>query len=112
MASTFLNISTDSTLGGDGSSDSLVASQKAIKSYIDNHSGGSGIVDSALSITSTNPVQNKVITLALSDISASLNLDSYLDLIIDGNTSELPNVIQSSYESDLNDIIGGTYVNV
>lgn len=34
MASTFLNISTDNTLGGDGASNSIVSSQKAIKEYV------------------------------------------------------------------------------
>ncbi len=36
MTSTFLNISTDTTLGGSSASDSTVASQKAIKAYADN----------------------------------------------------------------------------
>jgi hypothetical protein len=85
-----------------------------INEVIDNQGGGGGggTVDSALSHTSTNPVQNKVVTAALSDISATINIDAYLDLIIAGNTSNLPDVIQSSYETDLTDIIGGTYVNV
>lgn len=42
MASTFLNLSTDNTLGGNGASDSLIPSQAAVKSYIDTHSGGGG----------------------------------------------------------------------
>lgn len=33
----FLNISTDNTLGGNSPSDETVSSQKAIKSYVDNH---------------------------------------------------------------------------
>ena len=36
----FLNISTDNTLGGSSASDVLVASQKAVKDYVDAHSGG------------------------------------------------------------------------
>lgn len=85
-----------------------------INEVIDNQGGGGGsvTVDTALSHTSTNPVQNKVITAAISDISATINIDAYLDLIIAGNTSDLPDVIQSSYETDLTDIIGGNYVNV
>lgn len=94
----------DTTLGGNNASDYVIPSQKAIKSYVDNHSGGGTAtdvqingtsitsnnvaniktnstynatsnkiatmsdvptVDSALSSTSTNPVQNKVITGAL-----------------------------------------------
>lgn len=35
MASTFLNISTDTTLGGNSPSDAVVSSQKAIKTKID-----------------------------------------------------------------------------
>ncbi len=86
-----------------------------INEVIDNQGGGGGgsiTVDDALSHTSTNPVQNKVVTAALSDISATINMDAYLDLIIAGNTSELPSIIQSTYETDLTNIIGGTYVNV
>lgn len=40
----FLNISTDNTLGGNNSSDEVVSSQKALKHYIDSHSGGGGSV--------------------------------------------------------------------
>lgn len=40
MASTFLNLSTDTTLGGNSPSDSVAVSQKAIKSYVDSQSGG------------------------------------------------------------------------
>lgn len=35
----FLNISVDNTLGGNSPSDETVSSQKAIKTYIDNHAG-------------------------------------------------------------------------
>lgn len=41
----FLNISTDATLGGNAPSDELAVSQKAIKTYVDNHSGGGGLPD-------------------------------------------------------------------
>ena len=37
----FLNISTDTTLGGNSPSDETVSSQKALKTYIDAHSSGS-----------------------------------------------------------------------
>lgn len=36
----FYNISTDTSLGGNSPSDSTVCSQKAIKTYVDTHSGG------------------------------------------------------------------------
>lgn len=42
MASKYLNLSTDDTLGGNTPSDYLAASQKAIKTYVDNNSGGGG----------------------------------------------------------------------
>ena len=40
MASKFLNIDTDNTLGGASASDEKVASQKAVKDYVDSHAGG------------------------------------------------------------------------
>lgn len=39
MATKFLNVSTDSTLGGNSPSDEIVASQKAIKDYVDSQTG-------------------------------------------------------------------------
>lgn len=87
--SKFLNISTDTTLGGNSASDDAVSSQKAIKAYADTKqdnlvSGtniktvnntsllGSGnisipviTVDSSLSTSSTNPVRNSVVTTAI-----------------------------------------------
>lgn len=68
----FLNISTDTTLGGSSASDEVVSSQKAIKSYVDNNSP---TVDSSLSTTSTNAVQNKVITNALNGKLDGFNLN-------------------------------------
>ena len=44
----------DGTLANN--SDSTIASQKAVKTYVDNNKT---VVDSALSDTSENPVQNK-----------------------------------------------------
>lgn len=41
MASKFLNLDTDNTLGGSSASDEKVASQKAVKDYVDAHSTGS-----------------------------------------------------------------------
>ena len=42
MATKFLNISTDNTLGGNSPSDVIVSSQKAIKEYVDSQGGGGG----------------------------------------------------------------------
>lgn len=56
MASTFLNISTDTNLGGNSASDSVVASQKAIKTYVDNNSGGGTSYTAGDGINITNNV--------------------------------------------------------
>ena len=47
----FLNISTDTNLGGSSASDEVVSSQKALKTYIDNHSGGGSVAIDNKSIT-------------------------------------------------------------
>lgn len=47
----FLNISTDTALGGSSASDEVVSSQKALKTYIDNHSGGGSVAIDEKSIT-------------------------------------------------------------
>lgn len=52
----------DGTLANN--SDNTIASQKAIKTYVDNKT----VVDSALSDSSTNPVQNKVVKSAIDNI--------------------------------------------
>lgn len=49
----FLNISTDTTLGGSSASDTTVSSQKAIKEYADTKLSTSDIV-SSVSSSSTN----------------------------------------------------------
>ena len=43
MPSKFLNLSVDTTLGGNSPSDTTVSSQKAIKSYIDSEVGTANI---------------------------------------------------------------------
>lgn len=63
MASTFLNLSTDTTLGGNSPSDSVAVSQKAIKSYVDNNSGDSYTSGTGISIASyVISVDNTVVT--------------------------------------------------
>lgn len=42
MAKKYLNLSTDTTLGGNSPSDFKACSEKAIKTYVDNNSGGGG----------------------------------------------------------------------
>lgn len=39
MATKFLNISVDTTLGGNSPSDTTVSSQKAVKAYVDSQTG-------------------------------------------------------------------------
>lgn len=51
MPSKFLNLSTDTTLGGNAPSDELAVSQKAIKTYVDNHSGGGSVAIDNSTIT-------------------------------------------------------------
>ena len=83
-----LNANLDTNLGGENASNEVISSQKAVKTYVDDRSlgivsdtdgnvvigsnlggipsgGGSITVDTTLSTTSTNPVQNKVVTVAL-----------------------------------------------
>lgn len=51
MTSKFLNISTDTTLGGNSASDETVSSQKAIKAYVDNNSGSTYTAGTGIDIT-------------------------------------------------------------
>lgn len=51
MATKFLNLSTDTTLGGVSPSDELAVSQKAIKTYVDNHGGGGSVAIDNITIT-------------------------------------------------------------
>lgn len=57
------DLDTDGTLANN--SDITVASQKAVKTYVDNNKT---IVDSALSDISENPVQNKVVKAAIDSV--------------------------------------------
>ena len=60
----FLNISTDNTLGGNSPSDVVVSSQKAIKEYVDSHSGGGGSIDN---LTITTNTDNEIQAVAVID---------------------------------------------
>ena len=63
------DLDTDGTLANN--SDNTIASQKAIKTYVDNNKT---VVDSALYDTSENPVQNKVIKSALDNVQYVLKI--------------------------------------
>ncbi len=52
----------DTTLGGNNASDYVIPSQKAIKSYVDNNSGGGGTVDQTFDGTSANAQSGVAIT--------------------------------------------------
>ena len=77
--STFLNISTDTTLGGNSPSDSAVSSQKAIKTYVDAHSGGGSTytagdgIDITNNVISVDGVQTSEVELATVATSGSYN---------------------------------------
>ena len=80
MASKFLNLSTDTTLGGNAPSDELAVSQKAIKTYVDSHSGGGGSytagdgidIDTSVAISDlTNPEKNVVTANLIADAIAA-----------------------------------------
>ena len=62
------DLDTDGTLANN--SDNTIASQKAVKTYVDNKT----VVDNALSDTSENPVQNKVIKSALDNVQYVLKI--------------------------------------
>lgn len=63
------NLDTDGTLSNN--SDIYIPSQKAVKTYVDNNKT---IVDSALSDSSENPVQNKVVKSAIDNIQYVLKI--------------------------------------
>ena len=76
----FLNISEDTTLGGNSPSDMVVSSQKAVKSYVDAHSGGGGStytagdgIDITNNVISVDGVQTSEVELATVATSGSYN---------------------------------------
>lgn len=74
MASTFLNLSTDTTLGGNSPSDSVAVSQKAIKSYVDSQSGGGSTYTAGTGIDITN---NKISVTSPTLTNTATGSDSY-----------------------------------
>ena len=77
----FLNLSTDTTLGGENPSDSKISSEKAIKTYIDAHAGG-GAVDSVNGKTGA-------VVLTASDVGAQSTLVSGTNIKTINNESIL-----------------------
>lgn len=94
----FLNISVDNTLGGNSPSDVVVSSQKAVKEYVDAHSGGGGstAVDN-LSITRNSSLQ--IQTVGVIDSNNTTNAvktwtgtRSQYDAIVSKDSSTLYNI--------------------
>ena len=79
MASQFLNVDIDNTLGGSSASDKKVPSQKAVKDYVDAHSTGS---PSFANITG-QPTDNAALASALGDKEDVANKTQ----TIDGNST-------------------------
>lgn len=84
MASKFLNLDTDDTLGGSSASDEKVASQKAVKKYVDDHAGGS---PSFANITG-QPSDNAALASALGDKENVANKTQTIDE--NSTTTEYP----------------------
>lgn len=61
MATKFLNLSTDTTLGGNSPSNTVVSSQKAIKAYVDSQTGTAP----AFSALTGSPYDNNALSTAL-----------------------------------------------
>jgi len=97
----FLNTSTDTTLGGNSPSDELVASQKAVKTYVDNHSGGSYNAGTGIDITgSTISVTAPTLTNAATGSSA---------LSIIGNGTNQTYAVNIGYNSSVSNYSGVAY---
>lgn len=84
----FYNLSTDNTLGGLNPSNYVAVSEKAIKDYVDNHSGGGGTVDQTYDSTSTNAQSGTAVAEALT---------GYVDL----NTSQKIQAAKAIFGNDV-----------
>lgn len=83
MASKFLNLDTDNTLGGASASDEKVASQKAVKDYVDSTVGSPSFAD----ITG-QPTDNANLASALGDKEDVANKTQTIDE--NSTTTEYP----------------------
>lgn len=61
MPTKFYNLDVDTTLGGNSPSDNIVPSQKAIKTYVDNNSGGGTVAIDGTTITKNSSDQIQAI---------------------------------------------------
>lgn len=109
MPTKFYNLDVDTTLGGNSPSDNIVPSQKAIKTYVDNNSGGGSVAIDGTTITknssdqiqavatvnkntaagATNPVYDWVGTLAeYTTQDVATNHPDWVCFITDDDTAE------------------------
>ena len=85
----YFNLDTDVTLGGNSDSDTVVASQKAIKIYIDNNSGGG---TSNTGYTATNPALTPVSGVCSWTVTHNLNSTSVVCSLYSGSIEIQKNV--------------------
>ena len=85
MPSKFLNLDIDTTLGGSNASDTKVASQKAIKTYVDAHSGGT---PAFVNITG-DPYDNTNLASALNAKVSDVTIDG--TTIVSSGVAQIPN---------------------
>lgn len=101
----YLNLSTDTTLGGNSPSDVLAVSQKAVKTYIDNNSGGSAsswTYTSHTLIYSDTTYGNK--TISLSSVLPSSGSTFELLLSVYSDTGDVSNVFPLMFPVNLREI--------
>ena len=101
----YLNISTDSTLGGSSSSDTKVSSEKAVKTYIDNAvsqvGGGTWVYTGHTQVFSGTTLGNK--SISLSSVLPSGNTFELL-CSIEADTNGVSNVFPASFPVDFRDL--------
>ena len=112
MATEFRNLDTDTTLGGNFSSDYVVPSQKAIKTYVDNNTGGGTATDVQINSTSitSNGIANIITNSAYN--SSSNKIATMSDLPKDtGDLTNNAGYIKGITSSDVTNALGYTPYN-
>ena len=109
MSSKFLNLDTDDTLGGASSSDEKIASQKAVKAYVDNHS--STVNDAALTIQK-NGTEVAVFTAnASSNVTANITVPEVTSIYTASGTDAVNGVAVSNAIATKQDVlVSGTTI--
>ena len=89
MATKFLNLDLDNTLGGNSPSDYIIPSQKAIKTYVDNNSGGGGSSSQVTVVSDSNGnIQLQIIPLPVitdenDNVILNTEFPSITDVVVD-----------------------------